>query len=182
VTLVEQIVEAANMGRPYGVSDECGRLLHQLHAETPRGKWAGQLRAIATAWAATNTPVFRKATLWQLQSLTYGYDRQRNAYVRKLKIELESQAVWDINVVSPFIVQILQSGERHFLNEEKWQTYYRSRDNALQPKSERVRRFIAEIKTFGYRALVKKHHPDLGGSTEDMVALNLAQEWLERGG
>lgn len=31
-----------------------------------------------------------------------------------------------------------------------------------------------------YRELVKQHHPDRGGLHEDMVAVNLAHEWLKR--
>lgn len=36
----------------------------------------------------------------------------------------------------------------------------------------------AQIIGAGLRALAKKHHPDMGGSHEQMVAINDAAEWL----
>jgi hypothetical protein len=37
----------------------------------------------------------------------------------------------------------------------------------------------AEIVVTGWRALVKKHHPDLGGDTRTMQLLNAAADWLK---
>src|SRR5262249_51529621 len=38
----------------------------------------------------------------------------------------------------------------------------------------------AEIIKAGHKLLAKKHHPDTGGSTQQMVKLNRARDWLLR--
>ena|SRR5215472_303463 len=37
---------------------------------------------------------------------------------------------------------------------------------------------VEELIDIGYHGLVRKHHPDAGGSHERMVAINAAVEWL----
>ena len=41
------------------------------------------------------------------------------------------------------------------------------------------RRMAEEIITTGFRAMAKVHHPDKGGSTKAMQALNAANQWLK---
>jgi Putative quorum-sensing-regulated virulence factor len=39
---------------------------------------------------------------------------------------------------------------------------------------------VEELVSAGLRALSKKHHPDVGGSHETMVAINATAEWLRQ--
>jgi hypothetical protein len=43
------------------------------------------------------------------------------------------------------------------------------------------RALLAELIRAGYRALVRKYHPDLGGNPETMVRLNALMERLRQG-
>ena len=43
-----------------------------------------------------------------------------------------------------------------------------------------TRRMAESIITVGYRALALKHHPDRGGATQTMQAVNEAASWLRR--
>jgi hypothetical protein len=40
-------------------------------------------------------------------------------------------------------------------------------------------RLLRESERTGFRALARKHHPDVGGSTPAMQALTDAHEWLQ---
>jgi uncharacterized coiled-coil DUF342 family protein len=42
------------------------------------------------------------------------------------------------------------------------------------------RRLAVQIVDAGYRSLAMKHHPDAGGSHEDMIALTQARDELRR--
>jgi hypothetical protein len=59
---------------------------------------------------------------------------------------------------------------------------HQSRDssspNSPHRPSEEVLGWMRLIVTTGYRVLASRHHPDVGGETAAMQALNEAAEWL----
>lgn len=61
-----------------------------------------------------------------------------------------------------------------YRSKQHWEPFGQSRAS-LQPKE---REMVIAVIDAGYRAVSKKVHPDLGGSHDDMVALNRAIEQL----